>query len=170
MSDGVAVPPASGPAGTGIRRGGYLASVVGALGGALLGAAGARVIGPAGFGLAARHVHPRPTDGGLAGAFEGVGDAIGTVVVATAFAALLAVFAVWLGAVLGCGVALRARRHHNATVTALGFGAAAPVSFVVLAVLFGRFGGIGHDAAYVFHPLWIGLAACLARRLTAGGT
>lgn len=161
--------PTADPADPGPRSGrGYLASVVGALAGAAAGAAGGLVLGPAGFTFALGHVHARPADGGLTGAIEGVGIAVGTAVFAAAVAALVVVFGVWLGAVVGCGVALRVRGHAGAGTTALTFGAVAPLTFLTLAVVVGRFVEVRGDTAVAFHSLWIGLAACLARRLTAG--
>ncbi|HEX5497040.1 MAG TPA: hypothetical protein VFX70_20955, partial [Mycobacteriales bacterium] len=92
--------------------------------------------------------------------------AVATVIMAALLAVLLVVLCAWVGSVLGCGLALRARGHDGARRTALTFGALLPATFLTLAFVVSRFGRITGATAEVFYSIAVGLAAYLARRLT----
>lgn len=148
----------------------YLTTALGALGGAAVGAVVGRVAAAAGFTFALKHIrlHGDPDQKGFAGALQAAGLAITTLILGVLLAAALAALCVWLGSVLGCGIALRIGNHGLARRTALVCGALEPVTMLLFAWTFGHSAPVRGTTAYVCYGTAVVVAACMARRLATG--
>jgi hypothetical protein len=147
--------------------GGYLVACVGTTGGGIVGAAIGQIVGLPVAAWAMTSVDFHTDAEGVEAFLEAIAMALLMFAVAVMVFVLVVLLALWLGAVVGCGVALRAARHDAARRTALLVGAIGPPVLVATIWVGDRLAGdnaaFRADTGYAM-VIGVGIVSALAAR------